>query len=82
MKNQNFHFMVTNVYNWRCTSDEENLAEVIEVFQNYGIRGGKKGMKAPAFDVWYIPQPSGTAYSIEDYTPQVKGAVHLGRFDK
>jgi hypothetical protein len=68
MRTQQFHFFASNVFEWKTGTD---LMEVLEWFAT---------QKNHPFNVWYIPKPNGSAYEIKQYSPQARGAKHLGTY--
>ena len=62
------HFYATSVGEWRKDSDLEALLSFMK-------SGGMP------FTIWTIPAPLDVTYTIKAFTPQIEGAVLLGRFD-
>lgn len=63
-----FHFFGCNTYEWKTSA---NLHELIQWFV----------MQKPEYELWYIPlADKGSVYPIEQYAPQVKNAVYLGKY--
>jgi hypothetical protein len=63
-----FHFYGCNTYEWKTST---NLHELMQWFV----------IQKPEYELWYIPlADNGSVYAIEQYAPQVKNAVYLGKY--
>jgi hypothetical protein len=64
-KGETHHFFVSSGIEWRVGTD---VAALITRFKKSDW----------PFNVWMVPGAENTAYQIENYAPQVEGAVWLG----
>jgi hypothetical protein len=62
-----FHFFLTSAFEWIVETD---------------LKAGMRFMDKQGYEyfIWYVPGPSDSEYDIERKTPQVEGAVYLGKF--
>lgn len=63
-----FHFLVTNVFEWRTGNDLHALMKEMDKHKQ-------------TYWVWYVPGEETAAYEIRWYQPQVEGAFVLDRID-
>lgn len=73
---QDFHFYVSNCFEWRTGTD---LAKLITWAQKYGK--ASRMTKNPDYWAFYIPLNEKASYDIKSYQPIVKGAKYLGTYD-
>jgi len=73
-RDQNFHFYASNAMEWITESDLEVLLKKIRKSSNSNIYGKLH------FWVFYVPVKSVAEYQINNYVPQVEGAIFLGEY--
>lgn len=61
-----YHFYVSNVEEYRCTTPTRSLSDVIKFFEASKL----------TYVIFFVPVPYNTSYPIQSYAPQVEGA-HL-----
>lgn len=60
----NFHFLVTNVFEWRTGTDLHALMKAMD-------------KQKKTYWVWYVPGEETSSYAIRFYQPQVEGSFVL-----
>lgn len=63
-----FHFLVTNVFEWRADTDLHTLMKEMDKHKQ-------------TYWVWYVPVTKDTPYEIEFYRPQVERAFVLAKVE-
>ena len=75
MKNikQPHHFFFSNALEWRTTTDEVSLFDLLDYFRKQKTADGSNRR----FNLYYVPAPWDAEYLIDEYAPQIEGAILL-----
>jgi hypothetical protein len=68
-KQPEFHYLLTNVFEWECGTD---LHALMKRFDKHGY----------TYWVWYVPGDKDSKYEINFYQPQVEGSFVLAEVEK
>lgn len=68
-----YHWFTSSALNWRTGTD---LAKVLASQKRADT--GPSSFQALACNIWIVPLPDDAKYSINNYAPEVDGAIWLG----
>jgi hypothetical protein len=69
--NTKAHFFASSVATWVTTTPERTLKELLAHMEKEGL----------PFNLFHVPVPYDTDYTINMYQPQVEGTLYIGFFE-
>jgi hypothetical protein len=69
--NKQAHFFASSVATWVTTTPERTLKDLLTHMEKEGY----------PFNLFHVPVPYDTDYTINMYQPQVEGTLYLGFFE-
>ena len=65
-----FHIYASSIAQWMTTTPTRDLREVIRMME----------LDKRHYQLWYVPLPHNSTYSIRCYAPMVDGVIFLGNY--